>query len=426
MLAPAMTHQATRSWPIHVLSLGAASAGAVAWRRSGKLHVSPILKATFQLVHGADMRPTLPEPLCTVERPHADAPERSVLVPLDTAPTLPRADVLFAGHAHAPAGAPAPRVSVRLSVRAANGELLLDKPLEVLGDRLLLPGRPPPEPAPFTRIPMIYERAYGSPDYRANPVGMGAVAELAGRRRMPNIVHPTRSPRPAVEPAGFALISHRWPVRERMLRATSRHVLEQPIAEIPASLDPVYFQAAPADQQTRYLHGDEWIVLHGLHPRHPTLEARLPGARGVARIYLPDGSSQPVPLVADMLFIDGDAEQCSVTWRGSFPVASEADLPGMGIVAGVELPGQPVAFPPRFPRAAAPDQDPAALRGRQGTVVISTDESDDDDDNQMGTLRLDQLTPPRQKTTVMDPPSPGRQRTTVMAPVSNDPRRQKP
>ena len=379
-----MTSGATQPWPIEVLSVGPASAGAVAWRRSGKLYLSAIVKATFSFAPSAVMTPTLPVPLCTAEHLNGEGPEGSLRETLDTVPELRSADVFFAGHACAPAWGPAPRVAVRLAVRAASGEMLIDKPLQVLGDRLLIPGRPPPEPTPFTRIPMCYERAYGGPDHGANPVGMGELAELAGRRRLPNIVHLAKSPRPAVEPAGFAPLSFRWPVRRRMLRQTPRHVLELPILEIPDDLNPSYFQAAPADQQARLLQGDEWIVLEGLHPVHASLEMQLPSARGVARVYLPDGSSRPIALVADMLFIDGDAEQCSITWRGSFPIPSEADLPATRIAAGVSLPDWALTLPDRFPQpsiAVRTTELPVgalpAPAGRQRTVILETSQPPD-------------------------------------------------
>ncbi len=337
-------------WAVEVLSVGAASAGAVAWRLSGRLHVSAIVKATFSFAPGAAMTPALPVPVRAAEVRYADHPDGSIREPLDTAPKLGCADVIFVGHACTPALVPAPRLAVRVAVRTRTGALLIDKSLEVLGDRVFIPGKPPPEPAPFTRIPILYERAYGGPDHRANPVGVGQFAELAGRRRLPNIVHLDKPGSPAVEPAGFGPISIRWPQRRRLLGATPHHVLELPIAEIPGELDMSYFQSAPIDQRTRMrmFDGDEWIVLEGLHAGG-AIETRLPSARGVARVYLPNGSSRPIELVADTLLIDGDAEQCSITWRGSLPVPSEADLPATAIAAGVELPGRRVPLPDRFP-----------------------------------------------------------------------------
>jgi hypothetical protein len=390
-----MTSSATHSWPIPVIPLGNVSAGVVAWRRGGRLHISPIVKATFAFAPGAVMTPAAPNPLRVSEQLRDETPDSSIRASLDTAPQLQHADVIFAGHAYAPSGIEAQRVAVRLLVRSSKGLLLVDKRLEVLGDRMLIPGRPPPDPTPFKRVPLTYERTYGGPDHGANPVGLGQLAELGGRRRLPNVVHPARSPHPAVEPAGFGPISVHWPARRRMLRATPRQVLDRAIVEIPDDLDLAYFQAAPADQQItflqgatppekqmKFLQGDEWVVLEGLHPVHATLETQLPGARGVARVYLPGGSSLPVALVADTLFIDGDTERCSLIWRGSFPLPSAADLPGTGVVVAVELPGQTVAWPDRMPALPAPrpadpvielrDEAPApAATGRQRTFVIS-------------------------------------------------------
>ena len=380
--AGAMNNGTGQPWAIEVLSVGAASAGAVAWRLSGRLHVSAIVKATFSFAPGAAMTHVLPVPVRAAEVRHPDRPEGSIREPLDTAPELALADVTFVGHACTPALVPAPRLAVRLALRSRTGALLLNKSLEVLGDRVLIPGKPPPEPAPFTRVPMVYERAYGGPDYDTNPVGVGQFAELAGRRWLPNIVHPDNPPRTPVEPAGFGPISIRWPQRRRLLGVIPTHMLERPIAEIPGELDKSYFQSAPIDQRTRALDGDEWIVLEGLHSAG-TIETQLPSPRGVARVYLPNGSSQSIALVADTLLIDGDAEQCSIIWRGSFPIPSVADLPMTAVAAGVELPGRPAPLPDRFPRAAAPvgfgplppapvgfGPPPPAPAGRRATVAL--------------------------------------------------------
>ena len=134
---------------------------------------------------------------------------------------------------------------------------------------------------------MIYERTYGGPDHNPNPVGMGGMAELGGKRRLPNIVHPARSAQPGVEPAGLAPISLEWAARRRMLRATPRRALEQPVVEIPDDLDPLYFQSAPADQRlpdpkpanagAPFLRGDEWIVLEGLHKLRRRSRRSSPG-----------------------------------------------------------------------------------------------------------------------------------------------------
>lgn len=135
--------------------------------------------------------------------------------------------------------------------------------------------------------------------------------------------------------------------------------LERPIAEIPEGFDWSSFQAAPLDQQTELLRGDEWIILEGLHPSLPRFRTRLPGARGAARVHgleafgVPEGQS--LDLRADTLRIDGDAQRCTVVWRCSFPVPSEAALAAVRVVAGVAVGGETLAWvKPRAVRQPAP------------------------------------------------------------------------
>jgi hypothetical protein len=214
-------------------------------------------------------------------------------------------------------------------------------------------------------MPLVYERAYGGPGHVENPLGVGILRSSGGRRSLPNVLHPDPPPATPVNPPGLAPISVLWPARRRLLGQTPQKVLEQPIAAIPDDLDDVYFQAAPADQRIDYLDGDEWIVLEGLHPAWPNLRMGLPSARGVARVYRPDGSSPALALWADTLLLDGDTERCSVTWRGSFPVPSEAALSAFAVAAGVETMGRPLEWPPR----PEPDEEAVELSLRSPEVL---------------------------------------------------------
>ncbi len=142
-------------------------------------------------------------------------------------------------------------------------------------------------------------------------------------------------------------------------------------------------------------------MLEGLHPTHARLQTGLPSARCAARVYFPGGDVLPLALAADTLFVDGDAERCALVWRGSFQVAGEEALAALAVVAGVELPHRPIAWPahvaPAAPALPGPDDgdladatplstmdlepvsdEPSAsqaapARGRGGTLVILPD-----------------------------------------------------
>ena len=303
-----------------ILPLSGAAATAVAWRWRGQIWITVIAKATFAFAGDAVMPRIEPAPILATELHHGQNPTRSVQVASDLAPHLARADVLFTGSAQAPDGAR--HLHVRLAVFAGERSLL---------DKWLLVQ----DPTGFTRMPIVYEQALRGPTGTENPFGVTANAHVV------DPAHPDRA-------AGFGPIARTWPARKRLLGALPRKKLEGPIAEIPDDFDWSYYQAAPPDQQTDLLRGDEWLVLEGLCAT-PLLRTRLPAARGVARLHglaafgIVEG--QPLELTADTLAIDGDEQRCTVVWRKSFAVPSEAALAAARIAAGVELPGEASAWP---------------------------------------------------------------------------------
>src|SRR5262249_15328846 len=123
-------------------------------------------------------------------------------------------------------------------------------------------------------------------------------------------------------------------------------------AEIPDPFDWSYFQAAPADQRTDFLRGDEWVLLEGVHPTLPLLRTRLPEVRGLVRIHglspfgMPEGTE--LDLYLDTLRIDGDEECATVVFRRTFPVPDTAALADLRVVAGLQVRGESMPwFAPR-------------------------------------------------------------------------------
>jgi hypothetical protein len=297
---------------------GAVSAATVLWRFRGRLQLTVVVKAVFAIVPDGVATPVGPGEIVVKDR-HADGSLlRSVETANDLAPYLPRCDVIFTGHAYAPTGAAAG--AVRLGV-ARDGRRLLDKTLHVYGDR-----GPTGQPEPFTRLPIVYERAVGGRG-TANPVGTDA----------PNFADPGDARRPA----GFGPTSRIWPARRGMLGGIDHQRFDAPIAEIPEAIPWAYFQAAPPDQQIDPLRGGEWLVLDGIHPTRPRVQTCLPALRGAARVEGPTPSA--VALVCDTLTIDGERQTFSLSWRGRYEVAEgEAALPALVVLAALAAPGVPV------------------------------------------------------------------------------------
>lgn len=313
------------------------TAGSVVWRFGGQLHVTVIVKATFAVVHDADMELIQPAEVVRAELHHRNNPTRSVRATSDLAPYVARPEVVLTGHACAPRGAPATQVDVRLAVLRERP--VLDKTLRVRGD--LKRG----ERTPFDKIPLVYEKAAGGVGWPDNPFGSGLQSDGSIDPDAANIVDP-RDPR---RTAGFGPISRSWPARKRLLGNVDRKVIEATVANIPAGFDWSYFQSAPPDQRLDALHGDEWIALAGVHPDLPEIRTRLPGARAIGQVrgLDPDRADTywPLDFRPDSLQIDMDAQTCSVVWRGILPIRHEAQLYGMQVVVGIEVPGVGVAWP---------------------------------------------------------------------------------
>ena len=319
-------------WSVPIFALTPAACGATRWRKAGTTWVTILVKATFDLVPGQLAKLAAPREI--VREDSYRERSGSLTAASETAPYLPGAGVLLAGHAHAPGGRSAPTAAARLAV--VRERPLLDKTVHVFGDRA--PGANHPQP--FQKIPLVYERAYGGAGMPENPVGVGA----PGTTAQPNILGATSPQRPA----GFGPISRYWPARKRLLGSGDERGLQSSDPLIPEGFDWRYFHAAPPDQQIERIHGDEWIVLDGMHPSLPRVQSRLPSAVGKARWQMMtasgSGPEQAIELAADTLVIDADQLICSVVWRGRFALERPELAPWTRVLAGVEIGGQPISW----------------------------------------------------------------------------------
>jgi hypothetical protein len=336
-----------RAVTVAVTPMEGAAAASVVWRARGALHVTAIAKATFGFASEAFMPRLEPDKILTAEVHHAKSPGRSVRLTSDLAPYLPRADVLFTGFAHARPGGPVRALPVRLAIERAD-RTILDK-------RLLVQ-----DASSFHRISLSYEHTWGGLGCFENPLGIGATPGTGE----PQVVDP-QHPK---SPASFAPLGRLWPTRKRLLGSTPRKAIEAAIAEIPDGFDWSYFQAAPADQLVDYLQGDEWVVLEGLHPTLATVRMRLPKVAGFARLHGLSASGVPegnlLPLDADTLRIDGEAQRCTVVFRASVVVADATALERLQIAAGVESWGAPVRW--RAPPPDVASEGPLRMGGSAG------------------------------------------------------------
>ncbi|MBK8256033.1 MAG: DUF2169 domain-containing protein [Polyangiaceae bacterium] len=292
------------------------------WRIGGKLHLTFIAKAAYNWAHGGVMTNAPPESIRTADETHGKVPTRSVAFSAENAPYLRACDVLFCGSVHIASGVPAPTFAARIGL-FSDGKPILDKTIHVVGDR---PAGT--TPTPFLTMPLVYERAFGGAGLE-NPVGT----------ETPNILHPN-DPR---KPIGFGAISRYWPVRKKLISAEERSQLYKSEPSLSENHPWTYHQAAPADQQVPYLRGGEWIVLDGLHKTLPRVQTQLPLHSAAACLRTNGQPQVELPMVADMLILDGDRQMAHVVYRCQtpFPFASEALSTLQTAVAFVDVHASP-------------------------------------------------------------------------------------
>jgi uncharacterized protein YjbI with pentapeptide repeats len=256
---------------------------------------------------------------------------RGLRSPSDFAWFKPGADLLLAGHCHAPGGKPVPFTQVSFGV--AN----FRKSAVVFGDRLLkrnLISTGLSEPVPFTVMPLDWSRAYGGPEFPNNPVGRGinevVLADGSKSRLAPNIESTKNLVSGSgahVDPTGFGPVDPNWPLRSKKVGTYNGRWQAERWPWLPDDFDWTFFNAAPRDQYLDqiFLEGNEPLEFLNLHPVHSVLRTTLPGLR--ARCFLRERRGRvlefrEVPMRIDTLFADLDNQHIVLTWRGVTPAVS--------------------------------------------------------------------------------------------------------
>jgi len=237
-------------------------------------------------------------------------------------------DITAIGHAYAPGGTPVSEMEVGFRVGS------VQKVLRVTGDRIWRTGGPS-SPEPFTKMPIVYERAFGGVDRKSsnperdwdwrNPIGTGfAVSRdnLVGVA-LPNIEYPdqpVRGWKDRPRPAGFGPIGSHWQPRVKFAGTYDDRWLSERQPLLPEDFDDRFLQCAPEDQQApSFLRGGEPVVLYRLT------------AEGETRFVLPkiflgfetrfyDGSREiHTDRKLHSVIIEGDYPRVSLVWHSGLP-----------------------------------------------------------------------------------------------------------
>ena len=287
-----------------------------------------VVKGAFSLRPGEPAILAAEQPAPTGDQFEEENPEKPLRYAVDFAPFKPGADLLLAGHCHPPGGKAAH--SARVIFRVGNRS----KELHVHGDRTWDEDGRMTGPAPFRSMPLNWAHAFGGPGFDRNPLGKGFKPTVrrdgSTSHPLPNIEDPNhliRSPRDRVEPVCFSPIPEMWPQRlKKFPRPNSRYMKER-WPGYPENMDWRFFNAASEDQQMEsYLRGDERLYFENMHSGIPEYHSQLPGWR--VRCFLNQQvrarqEMREIPMSLDTLWVDMDAEQVVLVWRGNISVKSE-------------------------------------------------------------------------------------------------------
>ena len=291
-----------------------------------------VVKGTFALDEPTDAAGV--PPLAAEQVPVTLAPEHwgdpaasSFKVASDVCLLKPATDVLLVGHARAPNGRPTTWMDVGFAVGPVR------KAVRVFGERVWLrdAGWTPSAPAPFTEMPLVWERAFGGREEvdgvpyeeARNPVGAGFHAPGGAGPQVGMPLPNLEDPGDATAPACFAPICAHWMPRRRWAGTYDEAWQTRRAPYLPTDFDPRFFQLAPPDQiAPGYLQGGEPVELHGVSPHGP-VRFVLPRVHVEVGFVL-DGAEQPRPVVLDTVTIDADAARLLLVWRAALACDKKA------------------------------------------------------------------------------------------------------
>lgn len=226
-----------------------------------------------------------PEPVAEKDIWDAAAAEIEKGAVMDEGYPKPRGEVLVAGRCYPEGGGARKAGEVSFRVGSVSKRLTVFGPREwtrragvvdVIG-----------EPAPFTYMPVTWQRAYGGSNFNKNPLGLGLgpAKNQHGEiiHPLPNIENPARliaSPDDRPEPAGCGPMEAHWPQRAKKAGTYDNQWKQDAWPFFPDDLDKSYFNVAPEDQQIDgYFTGNEPLEINHMHPEKPHIKSRLPGLR---------------------------------------------------------------------------------------------------------------------------------------------------
>jgi len=302
---------------------------AVPTDKHGYEHLLVAVKGTFTIRPDGTCAPAeVPLPMTYADVFHGEPGLSSIRHECDFALRKPSCDVVLNGHAYAPGGEPVPQLDATLEVGPVR------KTVRVFGDRAweggILRRFVATRPQPFTKMPLLYERAFGGSDQLdpdpknhghelRNLVGVSYHRrkrdEIAGTP-LPNLEDPARpvnSPTDTPPPMAFGFVCRNWQPRLSYAGTYDQRWLDEKFPFLPDDFDDRHHQGTAEDQQCPHLRGGERVRLTNLTPEG-LLEFDLPTTGIVGRMVW-TGYEEDLRGVLDTVVLEPDERRVVLVWR---------------------------------------------------------------------------------------------------------------
>jgi hypothetical protein len=297
-----------------------------------------VVKGTFSVNSNGSTQPAEKQmEVCRVPEYFGEPGKSSLRYDLDLVDSKPTTDVILHGHAYAPKEKKTAQIDATMKV----GQIT--KTLRVFGDRYWrrgLLGLKMTRSAPFVKMPIIYERAFGGVDQKStnskkpwweprNPVGKGFAVKskhLVGEQ-LPNVEVPKAlisSWKHRPRPAGFGPIARDWSSRIQLAGTYDEKWERERLPLLPDDFDERFYLCAPDDQRAQaYLRGGESVELQNLTPEG-LLRFRLPRvALGFeTRFFTRETISHRA--VLHTVTLEPDVPRIIMVWHTRLPCHSKA------------------------------------------------------------------------------------------------------
>jgi hypothetical protein len=299
--------------------------------REGRDTVTVLVKGTFALsARGRDLSVAEEQvKVAFADTFHGEPGRSSVKYEADGCPGKRGTDVVLVGHACSLR--PVPSLDVELFAGR------LKKVVRVFGDRVWhksVGAWALTKPAPFTRMPLVYERAFGGVDAtnpqnaareQRNPLGAGfAVADNPARIEgllAPNLEDPDNlivAPTDMPPPAGFGFVSRNWFPRSSFAGTYDERWRSERMPFLPDDFDDRYFNGASAGLASPApFTGGEAVRVTNVS-EVGEIAFRVPSQSLEVAVAIKGAISRAAP-VLDTLLIDPDERRVVITWRRTMP-----------------------------------------------------------------------------------------------------------